>query len=476
MPSGVSYVLENREVMTRLFPRLFEAASASARSTTTRDLLLEHAARASRPGRRRRPHGRGADARRLQLRLLRARLPRPADGRRAGRGARPRGRGRHASTCARRAGLQRVDVIYRRIDDDFLDPLVFRPDSMLGVPGLMSARTARGTVDARQRHRHRRRRRQGDLPLRARDMIRYYLGEEPILPNVPTYTACESPTSCAYVLAHLDKLVVKAANESGGYGMLIGPAGDRRASSTSFAKRIEADPRDVHRAADARAARPHPTCRSARSHGAAPHRPAARSSSPARRVEVVPGGLTRVALREGSLVVNSSQGGGTKDTWVLASGRLMLARVAEDLLLDRPLPRARREHRAPARRDLPHVADAVPSPGAGARVGGAVVGAPDHHGHSPPRTTSSTPRPPPAEVLRYMVLRPGQPLLDLQLRCGRARESHARCAARSPPRCGRCSTHLARDAALRRASYDGARAASGLLRLGEGPVATCSAA
>ena len=209
-------------------------------------------------------------------------------------------------------GLQRVDVIYRRIDDDFLDPLAFRQDSLLGVPGLLNAYRAgnvtlanaigTGVADDKAIYPY--------VP----EMIRFYLGEEPILDNVPTYHATD-PDDLAYVLDHLDELVVKAVDESGGYGMLIGPA-----STAEEREEFRApDPRraaQLHRAADARALAA-PDLR--RRRAARRHidlRPFVLSGADATRI--VPGGLTRTALRPGSLVVNSSQGGGSKDTWVLA--------------------------------------------------------------------------------------------------------------------------------------------------------------
>jgi uncharacterized circularly permuted ATP-grasp superfamily protein len=208
-------------------------------------------------------------------------------------------------------GPQRVDVIYRRIDDDFLDPLVFRPDSVLGVPGLMAAyRAGRVTVanamgtgiaDDKSIYPY--------VP----EMIRFYLSEEPILNNVPTYLLYR-PDDRAYVVDHLAELVVKEVHGAGGYGMLIGPAStadERRA----FRERIIAEP-DKYIAQPTLALS---TCPTFVASGLAPRhidlRPYVLSG---KAVNLVPGGLTRVALREGSLVVNSSQGGGTKDTWVLA--------------------------------------------------------------------------------------------------------------------------------------------------------------
>jgi uncharacterized circularly permuted ATP-grasp superfamily protein len=207
-------------------------------------------------------------------------------------------------------GPQRVDVIYRRIDDDFLDPEVFRPDSVLGVPGLMQAYRAgrvtiangvgTGVADDKSIYPY--------VP----EMIRFYLGEEPVLANVPTWLL-EKPDDLAYVLDHLPELVVKEAQGSGGYGMLIGPSATKR-EIEDYRKRILTAPADFI----AQPTLSLSTCPTFVESGVAPRhidlRPFVLSG---REVRIVPGGLTRVALKEGSLVVNSSQGGGTKDTWVL---------------------------------------------------------------------------------------------------------------------------------------------------------------
>jgi uncharacterized circularly permuted ATP-grasp superfamily protein len=207
-------------------------------------------------------------------------------------------------------GPQRVDVIYRRIDDDFLDPEAFRPDSMLGVPGLMRAYRSgnvtlanapgTGVADDKAVYRY--------VP----EIIRYYLGEEAILKNVPTYL-CAEPDQCEYVLGHLDELVVKPTNESGGYGILMGPQASQ-ADRDKCAEAIRNDPRNY-------IAQPMLTLSTV---------PTVINQSLVPRhvdlrpfilfgedVFVLPGGLTRVALKEGSMIVNSSQGGGSKDTWVL---------------------------------------------------------------------------------------------------------------------------------------------------------------
>jgi uncharacterized circularly permuted ATP-grasp superfamily protein len=209
------------------------------------------------------------------------------------------------------AGLQRIDVIYRRVDDDFLDPLCFRADSLLGIAGIVNAWragnvaivNAPGTGIADDK---------AIYPF-VPEMIRYYLGEQPILANVPTYLMTK-PEDRAYALANLEQLVVKAVNESGGYGMLMGPA-STAAQRAEFAKRIQENPRNYIAQPviplsrhvcylDGELESRHIDLRPYVIYG--------------QDISVVPGGLTRVALTKGSLVVNSSQGGGSKDTWVLA--------------------------------------------------------------------------------------------------------------------------------------------------------------
>ncbi len=207
-------------------------------------------------------------------------------------------------------GPQRVDVIYRRIDDDFLDPLAFRSDSMLGAAGLFDAVRAghvalanapgTGVADDKSVYPY--------VPA----MIRYYLDEEPVLANVPTWVLAD-PAQAEHVLAHLDELVVKEAQGAGGYGMLIGPLASR-AELDAFAARIRAQPQRYI----AQPTLALSTCPTLVEQGLAPRhvdlRPYVLQGE---QIRMVPGGLTRVALREGSLIVNSSQGGGTKDTWVL---------------------------------------------------------------------------------------------------------------------------------------------------------------
>jgi uncharacterized circularly permuted ATP-grasp superfamily protein len=207
-------------------------------------------------------------------------------------------------------GFEPVDVLYRRIDDDFLDPQVFRSDTLLGVPGLMdiykrgrvALANAPGTGVADDK----------SIYAYVPKIIEYYLGEKIVIPNVPTYV-CADPKERAYVIANLDKLVVKPVNESGGYGMLVGPhasAADRE----EFRRRIEQDPRNYIA---------QPTLALSRVPVIVNGQVAGRHVDLrpyvllGRDIYVLPGGLTRVALKEGSLVVNSSQGGGSKDTWVL---------------------------------------------------------------------------------------------------------------------------------------------------------------
>jgi uncharacterized circularly permuted ATP-grasp superfamily protein len=207
-------------------------------------------------------------------------------------------------------GLTRVDVIYRRVDDDFLDPIAFRPDSLLGVPGLLHAYRAgnvalanavgTGVADDKAVYAY--------VP----EMIRYYLSEEPILANVPTYLGLVDADR-KYMLENLDRLVVKAVNESGGYGMLVGPHASA-AERDDFRRRIEANPRN-YVAQPTLALSRHPTFADGGLCGC--HVDLRPYTLCGGEITLVPGGLTRVALRRGSLVVNSSQGGGSKDTWVL---------------------------------------------------------------------------------------------------------------------------------------------------------------
>jgi uncharacterized circularly permuted ATP-grasp superfamily protein len=207
-------------------------------------------------------------------------------------------------------GPQQIHVIYRRVDDDFIDPRVFRPDSTLGVPGLMDAYCSgnvalangvgTGVADDKSTY------------LFVPEMIRFYLGETPLLSNVPTWRLSE-PEDLSYVLAHLPELVVKEVQGSGGYGMLVGPT-STQSEIDAYKQRILAEPAKFI----AQPTLALSSCPTLVESGVAPRhvdlRPFVLSG---KEVRLVPGGLTRVALNEGSLVVNSSQGGGTKDTWVL---------------------------------------------------------------------------------------------------------------------------------------------------------------
>jgi uncharacterized circularly permuted ATP-grasp superfamily protein len=213
-------------------------------------------------------------------------------------------------------GFERVDVIYRRIDDDFLDPRCFREDSLLGAPGLMAACKAgnvalanapgNGIADDKVVYAY--------VP----QMIKYYLGQDILLPNVPT-RICAEPADLQYVLEHLDELVVKAANESGGYGMLVGPHSTRE-QRAAFGEKIKANPRN-YIAQPTLALSRVPTI--VGDHFEGRHVDLRPYILYGKEIFVLPGGLTRVALKPGSLVVNSSQGGGSKDTWVLADSPLV---------------------------------------------------------------------------------------------------------------------------------------------------------
>ena len=306
-PSGVSYVLENRAVMKRVFPNLFGQYRVRAIEDYPYNLLqgLRHSAPAGvdeptvvvlTPGIYNSAYFEHSFlARQMGVELV------------EGRDLVVENNFVYMRTTA---GMRRVDVIYRRIDDDYLDPLTFRPDSSLGVAGLMNCyRTghvtianAVGTGVADDK---------AIYPF-VPDMIKFYLDQEPILANVPTYI-CDRPDECRYVLENLDKLVVKSTNESGGYGMLMGHQ-STRAEQDDFAAKIKAEPRDFIAQPVVQLSQ-HPsrvddTWRGRR----VDLRPYIVFGE---GVKVMPGGLTRVALREGSLVVNSSQGGGSKDTWVL---------------------------------------------------------------------------------------------------------------------------------------------------------------
>lgn len=306
-PSGVSYMLENRQAMKRTFADLFARYAVLPIEQYTQELLDTLRAVA--------PHG-YADA---TVALLTPGLYNSAYFEHTFL-ARQMGieivEGRdlvaHNNKIYMRTtrGLKLVDVLYRRVDDDFLDPLAFRRDSVLGVAGLLNAYRAgnitlanalgTGVADDKAVY--------AFVP----DMIRYYLGEDPILPNVPTYLGLR-PADLDYIVHNLDKLVVKAVNESGGYGMLVGPHATL-AERIAFREKVLANPRN-YIAQPTLALSRHPTLLDDSLHGC--HIDLRPYILYGDKITIVPGGLTRVALRRGSLVVNSSQGGGSKDTWVL---------------------------------------------------------------------------------------------------------------------------------------------------------------
>ena len=307
VPSGVSYMLENRKMMMRLFPDLF-VNNRIAPIAHYPDVLLD-SLRAVAPV--------GVDdptvvvltpgiynsayfehaflAQQMGVELVEGKDLFVDD---------------HTVYMKTTQGPRRVDVIYRRLDDDFLDPLAFRPDSALGVPGLMSVyregrvtlTNAIGTGVADDKA----------IYTFVPDMVRFYLSEEPILNNVPTWQ-CRKPEDLSYVLANLPDLVVKEVHGAGGYGMLVGPAATQ-AEIEHFRQLLKASPGNYI----AQPTLALSACPTFVESGIAPRhidlRPFVLSG---KGISVVPGGLTRVALKEGSLVVNSSQGGGTKDTWVL---------------------------------------------------------------------------------------------------------------------------------------------------------------
>ena len=308
-PSGVSYMLENREVTMRLMPDLFarhrvapvdnypDALLSCLRSVAPRVGYEEAVIVLLTPG----PfnsayyeHSFLAD--KLGVELVEGRDLFVSE---------------EVVYMRTTRGPQRVDVIYRRVDDDFLDPLVFNPASVLGVPGLTGAYLAgnvtianavgTGVADDKALYSY--------VP----EIIRFYLDEEPLLANVPTFR-CREPAALSHVLANLDALVVKEVNGSGGYGMLVGPHASA-AQREIFAAKLKADPANFI----AQPTLALSTCPASFDSGVSPRhvdlRPFALSG--ANGVTIVPGGLTRVALTEGSLVVNSSQGGGTKDTWIV---------------------------------------------------------------------------------------------------------------------------------------------------------------
>ncbi len=307
VPSGVSYMLENRKMLMRLFPDLF-SEHAVAPVAHYPDLLLdslravapasvnEPAVVVLTPGMHNSAYFEHAFlAQQMGVELVEGQDLFVKD---------------NFIYMRTTQGPKRVDVIYRRVDDDFLDPLAFRPDSTLGCAGLLSVYRAgnvtlanaigTGIADDKSIYPY--------VP----DMVKFYLGEETLLNNVPTYR-CREADELGYVLAHMEELVVKEVHGAGGYGMLVGPASTRE-EIESFRARVKADPAGYI----AQPTLSLSTCPTYVESGVAPRhidlRPFVLSG---KTVQMVPGGLTRVALKEGSLVVNSSQGGGTKDTWVL---------------------------------------------------------------------------------------------------------------------------------------------------------------
>ncbi|MCX6596763.1 MAG: circularly permuted type 2 ATP-grasp protein [Acidobacteria bacterium] len=307
VPSGVSYMLTSRQVMKKVFPQLFQQCGVKPIEDYPSALLATLRTLA--------PYGKHDPtivlltpgvynsayfehtylARQMGIELVEGRDLVVHD---------------NNVWMRTTAGLKQVDVIYRRIDDDFIDPLAFRKDTILGVPGLFNAYRAgnvtlcnalgTGVADDKALYAY--------VP----KIIKYYLGEDPILDNVDTYILTDD-ASRQHVLANLDKLVVKAVGESGGYGMLIGPHSTEK-EREEFARRITADPRNYIA---------QPTLMLSRGPCFIDGQVEARHVDLrpyilyGDKVTIVPGGLTRVALRKGSLVVNSSQGGGSKDTWVL---------------------------------------------------------------------------------------------------------------------------------------------------------------
>jgi uncharacterized circularly permuted ATP-grasp superfamily protein len=306
-PSGVSYVLENRRLMKSLFPEVFAAsrirtvANYPIRLRDMLDFLSPDSVTAPRvvlltPGVYNSAYFEHSFlAQQMGVELVEGSDLVVSDG---------------FVWMRTTQGFERVDVIYRRIDDDFIDPETFRKDSMLGVPGLMGVYKAgnvalanapgTGVADDKVVYAY--------VP----KIVKYYLDQEIILPNVPTYI-CAEEKDLQYVIEHLAELVVKAANESGGYGMLVGPHSTKE-QREEFAKRVAANPRNYIAQPTLSLSRVPTICDG---HFEGRHVDLRPYILYGKEIFVMPGGLTRVALRKGSLVVNSSQGGGTKDTWVL---------------------------------------------------------------------------------------------------------------------------------------------------------------
>jgi uncharacterized circularly permuted ATP-grasp superfamily protein len=311
-PSGVSYVIENREVMKRTFPQLFEGQRISPVENYPERLLamLQHIA----PAQARDPtvvvltpgiYNSAYFEHSFLARQMGVELVQGSDLVVQG----------DVVFMRTTRGLERVDVIYRRIDDDFLDPETFREDSLVGVPGLMRAYRAgnvslanapgTGIADDKAVYAY--------VPR----IIRYYLGEDEILPNVPTFV-CGEPDQCGHVLANLAELVVKPANESGGYGIVLGPRASRE-QLDECRDRIRACPRNFVAQPMLSLSRVPTVVGDSLEGRHVDLRPFILYGED---IFVLPGGLTRVALVKGSLVVNSSQGGGSKDTWVVHTDRI----------------------------------------------------------------------------------------------------------------------------------------------------------
>lgn len=307
-PSGVSYLLENREAMKRAFPSMYRRCGVRPVDNYPELLLKTMQHLSPRPGQMPvcvllTPGVYNSAyfehtflARKMGIEIVEGRDLIAIDG---------------YVYMRTTKGLVQVDVIYRRLDDDFLDPMVFREDSMLGVPGLMDAylrgnvalanAVGTGVADDKVTYAY--------VP----EMIRYYLDQDPILDNVPTYLGWKS-NDRRFMLDNLESLVVKAANESGGYGMLMGPT-STQSERSEFAAKIEDNPRNYIAQPVVSLSR-HPTiCDGQVIEGR--HVDLRPFILYGKSIEIIPGGLTRVALKKGSLVVNSSQGGGSKDTWVL---------------------------------------------------------------------------------------------------------------------------------------------------------------
>ncbi|HEX2854884.1 MAG TPA: circularly permuted type 2 ATP-grasp protein [Opitutaceae bacterium] len=306
-PSGASYMIENRAAMRRAFPNLFRSYGVRPVEGYAETLLksLRHIA----PDRSEKPNvvllTPGVyNSAYFEHCFLARQMGIPIV---EGRDLVAQGSKVYMRTTA---GLEQVDVIYRRIDDDFLDPTVFRPDSTLGVPGLVNAYRSgnvalansigTGIADDKVIYAY--------VP----KIIKYYLGEEALLPNVQTYLASDD-TDRKFILENIEKLVVKSANEAGGYGMLIGPA-STKAECENFRAQVAANPRNFIGQDPIMLSRSPTWCDGKLEGRHIDLRPYILYGE---KVTVTPGGLTRVALRKGSLVVNSSQGGGSKDTWVL---------------------------------------------------------------------------------------------------------------------------------------------------------------